>query len=226
VADHVIKHYGTVVYDGPFAGMDYLDKSSDGCIVPKLLGCYEEELFEVLERLLAKGYDRVVDVGCASGYYVVGFARRLPNAQIFGFDTNDDARQRCRQLIALNGVQSQVTLGEWCTHAELDRLAGPRTLIFCDIDGGEFDLIDPALVPNLRQADLIVETHDYLNPRIGATIIERFKESHTIEIIPSRERDPAQYPRLAKLPRRLWAGAVDERRPQRQEWVVMEARNL
>lgn len=224
VAGRVMQHYGTVVQGGPFAGMNYLDDALEGCIVPKFIGCYEEELFGVIERLIAKGYNRVVDVGCASGYYVVGFALRLPDAQVYGFDIDQGALERCQVLADKNDVANRVTLGQRCTHADLERLAGPQTLIFCDIDGGELDLIDPALAPALRQADLVVETHDYLNPLIGATIVGRFRDSHRIEIIPSRERDPAQYPALAILPRREWAGAVDERRPRQQEWAVMEAR--
>jgi len=32
----------------------------------------------------------VVNVGAGEGYYAVGFARRLPNAQVLAFDANED----------------------------------------------------------------------------------------------------------------------------------------
>ena len=73
-----LRHYGTRVLQGPFAGMNYLNRSHNSEFVPKLLGSYEAELSEVLEQIIAHDYRLIVDVGFAERYYAVGLARRCP----------------------------------------------------------------------------------------------------------------------------------------------------
>jgi len=225
LADQIIAHYGAVVQAGPFARMRCLSDAADECIVPKLLGCYEEELSPTIEQLIPNGYDRVIDVGCASGYYVAGFALRLPNAEVFGFDIDKGALKRCRILTKMNGVDNRVTLGGWCKPQDLERLVRGRTLIIADCEGGELELLQPDLAPSLRNADIIVELHDFKNPSISTIIKRRFAETHTIETISSRARDPELYPALAVLPRAHWKGAVNERRPCPMDWAVLRSRH-
>jgi hypothetical protein len=80
LANRVLKVYGSIVQDGPFRGMTIIRDAEEGCLVPKLLGCYEEELNPTAERFIQEGYDRVIDVGCASGYWLTGFSLRMPSA--------------------------------------------------------------------------------------------------------------------------------------------------
>ena len=44
-----------------------------------------------------------------------------------------------------------------------------------DCEGGEVDLLQPDLAPNLRYSDVLVELHDFLNPTISETILSRFR---------------------------------------------------
>lgn len=65
-----------VVKSGPFRGLQYIvAESICSALVPKLLGSYESELHETLERLLCNDYDLVLDIGCAEGFYAVGIAK-------------------------------------------------------------------------------------------------------------------------------------------------------
>lgn len=226
MANRIIKKYGTVTQAGPFKGMVCIRDADEGCLVPKLLGCYEEELIPTAEAFIQRGYDRIIDVGCASGYWLVGFALRMPQAEAFGFDIDNDARARCAELVALNNVHSRVTLLGGCTPAALEKLITKRTLVFMDIDGPEYEILNPDLAPALRQADIIVECHDYLNPKITPTLQERFKKSHTIEKISSRVREPSleRYPGLDVLPQNHWADALAERRPAVQDWLIMRVK--
>ena len=81
-----VQHHGVRVYSGPFKGMEYLDYATEGCLVPRLLGCYEDELHADLQRFVDMGVDTIVDIGCAEGYYAVGLARFMPAAQIHAFE--------------------------------------------------------------------------------------------------------------------------------------------
>lgn len=228
LADRIIRRHGVITQSGPFRGMVCIRDASEGCLVPKLLGCYEEELDPTVENFFRKGYDRIIDVGCASGYWLVGFALRMPSAEVFGFDNDEGALARCSELITLNNVQSRVKLLGNCTPSELEKLIKGRTLLLMDCDGPEYELLDPGLAPALRRTDIIVECHDYINPMITPTLRERFEGSHQIESISSREREPSaeRYPGLKALPPEHWAEALAERRPCVQEWLVMRSITL
>jgi hypothetical protein len=222
LADRIVEHAGAVVQAGPFAGMKYISDAEEGCVIPKLLGCYEEELAAVVEGFIRTGCDRVVDVGCASGYYVAGFATKLPKAEVFAFDTDENARNRCSQVIARNNLGSQVNLAGLCAPADLESLIKGRTLLVIDCEGSEFDLLDPNKVPALSRCDMIVEIHDFINPKITEALRTRFKDSHSIERIVAKKREPKLdvYPGLKVLPEKHWPAALDERRPVVMDWLI------
>jgi SAM-dependent methyltransferase len=226
LANRVIARHGATVQSGPFRGVTCITDANEGCLVPKLLGCYEDELSPTLDGFIATGCDRVIDVGCASGYYVVGLAVKMPKAQTFGFDIDQDAIARCRKLIAQNKVQDRVSLCGLCTPAELERLIKGRTLLIMDCEGAEFDLLDPRTAPALLRCDMIIECHDFVNPAISGALQERFRESHAIERIQTTARvpDSQRYPGLSALPRAHWQAALDERRLHKMEWLVMRVR--
>jgi hypothetical protein len=223
LANDIIKAYGSRSQSGLFKGMACLQDADEGCLVPKLLGCYEEELTAAIEDMSKEGYDRVIDVGCASGYWLTGLALRMPGADAFGFDINDRALKRCSEMLRINGVQSRVKLANRCTPDDFEKLIKDRTIVFMDIDGPEFELLDPKLSPALLRASIIVECHDYLNPKIIPTLLERFRSSHSIQRVASRIRQPSleAYPGLKALPQEHWSAALDERRPAIQEWLIM-----
>ena len=74
----------------------------------RLLGSYETELHEIVERVVAAGFDRVIDVGSGDGYYAVGLARRLPASTVEAYDPDPVARRRCRALAEVNGVLDRI----------------------------------------------------------------------------------------------------------------------
>ncbi len=223
LADRMLQAYGPKSQAGPFKGMVCIRDADEGCLVPKLIGCYEEELIPTMEAHFKEGFDRFIDVGCASGYWLTGAAMKMPNAKCFGFDADEQALARCRELMALNGVQSRVMLFGSCTTNALEELIGDRTLLFMDCDGPEYDLLDPARAPALRKANIVVECHDIIDPRITPALTARFEGTHAIEKISSRDRTPdlQRYPALQALPPKHWAEALAERRPGVQDWLIM-----
>ena len=44
IQNTLIEQEGTIVQRGPFAGMDFLAESAEGCHVAKLIGTYEQPL--------------------------------------------------------------------------------------------------------------------------------------------------------------------------------------
>lgn len=224
VRDAFIARYGAVVRRGPFTGMKYVTTSIGSSLCPKLLGCYEQELHPWITELLNNHYDCIVNIGCGEGYYAVGFAIRLPKVKVFAFDTNVKARSLCREVAIMNNVSKRIVIDRDCSHETLNMLTQGKTFVMIDCEGCELSLLDPILVPNLRQVDVLVETHDFINPEISKKICSHFVNTHVIKIMNSSERNPSDYPELQFLRDTHRRIALTEFRPEVMKWFLMQAK--
>lgn len=199
-ADH-----GLVVQGGPFKGMKYVPQIATparligDALLPKLVGCYEAELHGTLATLPQAKYTRIVNIGCAEGYYAVGLALRDPGVVVFAFDTLPRERQFCAEMATANGVADQVRIGAECTVEALNSLASDQTLIICDCEGCELALLDPVRAPGLSRSDVLVELHDCVNPTISKRVPERFAATHEITHIQRSPRDLGTYGALSTM---------------------------
>jgi hypothetical protein len=212
-----IAEHGPIVLHGPFAGMLY-DPPPTGAVIPKLLGCYECELEPVIEEMLRLDAPAFVDVGSAEGYYAVGFARAKPGTPVVAYDIDAMARHMLRRLAMRNGVGLDVRTE--CTSAELNAVA-PGTMVMADCEGCERDLLDPGAAPALREAVLLVEIHDFLDPSISHTLRDRFRATHEIREIRTRPRNSDDYPELAGFAPEERALVLSEKRPAPMSWFYM-----
>jgi hypothetical protein len=179
IANTLIGRNGMTVQGGPFAGMAYVASQAEGSLAARLIGCYEGELHPHIQAFVEDGIKTVVDIGCAEGYYAVGFARMIPDVVVHAYDTDPRARLICAELAAKNGVADRVKIGEEFQgeqFADFD----DGTLVIVDIEGGEVDLLDPGRFDGLRGLNLIVETHPGLRPGATDLLIDRFSPSHTV----------------------------------------------
>ncbi len=187
LADGLRGQLGASVYSGPFKGMRLTPQAMDGAYAPVLLGAYERELHPFIEQAIARTYDAVLNIGCAYGYYSVGFALRLPHAEIHAFDIDENARRKCADMAALNGVSDRVRIGGEFKAEDFAAWKGKKALCFVDIEGAELQLLDPMHYPALAGLDLIVELHDIYNPAITKIIKERFAPTHDLTFLPNRQ---------------------------------------
>ena len=218
---------GGRVVDGPFRGMRLLLPT----YAPYQLGTYELELAGAIRRIAADPPSRVVNVGTSDGYFAVGLARLLPGVPIVGFELLDAVRERCRTLSRLNGVAERLTLEGRCTPAALDAALArtARPLVVMDVEGGEVDLLDPAAVPALSHATVLVEVHDGIRAGGGDAIRARFARTHALEVLVARPRTAADFPAgfLPWLPRiapESCRALMVEERIGTQEWFVLTPR--
>ena len=65
IENTLLKHQGTVVMQGPLAGMEFLPQSAEGCHIAKLLGCYEKVLSVTLQ---SSGFKRVASMKRGAPY--------------------------------------------------------------------------------------------------------------------------------------------------------------
>lgn len=221
LANTYVRQQGRHVWSGPFAGMDYVDRATEGALIPRLLGTYECELHPHLVALATEGLDCVVDVGCAEGYYAVGLARMMPAVTVHAHDIAESARRACAELAARNGVSDRVLIGGEFKPDDFQAFAGRRVLVMVDAEGAELDILRPDLSPALARMNLIVETHDVYRPGALATITARFAPSHDIVRVDPQPKTQALPPWLAGLSQLDQLLAVWEWRRQATPWLVM-----
>ncbi len=219
-----LAQFGPAVQAGPFAGMLLSSRvsSTDGDLLPRLLGCYEAELHEAIEAIVAAEPDLVVNVGAAEGFYPIGFARRLPGAHVHGFDTNDLAQDICREAARLNGMEARVSVGGQCSPMVLQHLLAraQRPVLICDCEGDERLLVDPVRVPALAGCLLVVECYDFIDATITQALAERLAPTHELSAIREGARDPNAMPFLQGLNSLDRWLAVCEFRPCTMHWLI------
>jgi SAM-dependent methyltransferase len=225
MAGLLIAETGNVVTSGPFAGMELPTEFcwGDGHRLPKLLGSYEAELHPWLEAIVKQPYDLIVDIGCAEGYYVAGLARAFPApTRIYGFDISRNAQRICRSACEKNHVSDRVTIGGRCGAEEISSLLSQakRPLLLVDCEGGEVALLCDNRDPALDFADILVECHDFMDRTITPKLYRRFSDTHNIERVEERNRDPEQFPFLRKFGGFQRALAVCEFRPEPMHWLL------
>ncbi|MGD8327839.1 MAG: hypothetical protein PVJ49_00305 [Acidobacteriota bacterium] len=216
---------GGKIVAGPFRGLKFVADAGGIPLAPKLFGTYEKEIQPFLQDAIADGVDVVVNIGAGEGYYVACMLMHLPDARAVAFET-DPARQRLiGELMQLNGMADRVEILGECDAAALRAAleTAHHPLVLCDIEGGENEVIDPELVPVLRDADMIVEVHDFIVPGTGDRLRERFADTHEIDSVTSRPRTVDDAPESPRWRSQQVVEMLWERRPCEMEWLRLRA---
>jgi len=176
------------VLNGPFKGLAYIALSNGSQLFPKLIGSYEEPIHKWIYEIVEKGeYKSIIDVGCAEGYYAIGFSKAKSRPRIFAFDIDKDAIKNAKNLAEINGVSDAVSFYDLFEPSAVSALLktdiSNKTLIFMDVEGAELDLLNTAEAPDILNCDILVELHDCFYPGLTEKIIERFQDTHLIEIV-------------------------------------------
>ncbi len=163
------------------------------CLIPKFVGTYEAELMPVVEEIVRRKPPVIVDVGCAEGYYAVGFALRCPQARVLAFDTSPEARQVCKETATANQVDDRISIAGECRPADLLNLSLPDgSLVMSDCEGYELDLFTDEVVKHLATCLVFIEVHDCYRPEASATLKARFAATHDLQVIRSG-KDKSDY---------------------------------
>jgi 16S rRNA G966 N2-methylase RsmD len=226
LTDLIFQRTGGSVYQGPFAGMKILPKWSwgDGDSAGKLLGLYECELFDSIERVIESNPDLVMNIGSAEGFYGIGFGTRL-TSQIVLVDVSESAIKIARE----NAQANSVNRIQFSTDSSVDNFRSylskyNRPFIFMDCEGYEEEFLDLEKIPELKKTSIIVESHDCIRRGLTEKLIERFKETHRIASIPQGSKNPyleithdlSDYDKML---------LCVEARPSTMTWLFMEPKN-
>ncbi len=214
-----LERWGRTVRNGPFAGLIYAEAAvRDRFVVPQLLGATELQLHTTIESIVGGGYQRIVNIGWAEGYYAVGLARRAA-ADVFAFDAEQQVLNLCRENALVNGVCAKLRFGGWCGPPELVNACGSsKSLIFSDCEGYEFDLFTESTLNKIGNADFVIELHENEVHGVTEALTQRLSGTHSIRIIDDQPAEATNYRELDFL-----GGdaplAVCENRQVGQQWL-------
>jgi|ERR1700728_425077 len=215
------------IVSGPFRGMRYTSRSNGSYHSCKVLGTYEKELHAVIESIQRQRYDTLVDIGAAEGYYAVGLAVTSAIGRVVAFEAEQRGRSLLAEIATRNSLTIPIDIRGRCEPNDLINVLehSGRTLIICDVEGYEAVLLEPDLIPRLRDVSIIVELHEFASRGIGELLKERFFPSHAISEIASAPRTWADFPGKSRtsqlLPRKLALRAMNEGRAQLMAWLWM-----
>jgi hypothetical protein len=169
-----------IVQGGPFSGMIY-SKLEANCsaFYPKMIGSYESELHPIINKISSLNLDRIYDIGCAEGYYAIGFALKFPTIKIHAFDSNEKALDNCRENAKINKLLNVKFHGIFDTET-LQALNFNNSLIVCDCEGYESEIFIEKNIEYFKNSFILVETHDFKKIDITKKLKGLFSLSHKI----------------------------------------------
>jgi hypothetical protein len=213
------------VLNGPFKGMLYPSIHATGsAIYPKLIGSYEQELHEITQQLIEYPFDEIWDIGCAEGYYAIGFALKNNTAKVLAHDIEIKAQNMCKKMAEINNVSHKISIGGAITPDSFENIdANKKVLILSDCEGYEKHLFTSNTISNLKNCHVLIELHDMFDIEISTKIKAVFEASHHIQMITSNDdiykAHNYNYSESKNLSTKLRYELFAERRLHIMEWI-------
>jgi hypothetical protein len=211
---------------GLFEGMQYVRRGVGSALLPKLIGTYENELAEVFKKVGYKNYQRFIDIGAAEGFYAVGIKKYILTDvdKVVAFETSKKGRKLIKKIAVLNNVEGIMIKGFCDTNALRIELSKENTFILADIEGGEYDLLDPNVL-DFSNCDLLVEMHHDKGMDKEEVFIKKFSCTHSITPILQQEKKLPENVSWHPLIKKYGNYAVNEFRGS-TSWLFLERKWL
>lgn len=195
----------TVQY-GPFKGLKLSPKTWWGSAdrASMLLGLYEKDVLDSLQNI-PKKFTTFIDLGAADGYYGIGVLVNNLFQNSICFEISEKGRQTIRDNAQLNNVLNKVEIRGIAKndfYHDLSTLTLSNAVLFIDIEGAEFELIDKATFSAFNKSIIFVELHDWFFED-GEEKLKKLKNdsnsTHVLTELTMGSRDLSIFPDLNKL---------------------------
>ncbi len=216
------------VHDGPFAGLRF-PRSGTGNFA-EMLGTYELSLTPVIERVISRNPELIIDVGAAWGYYAMGFAMRCPTAKVIAYEMDQTRADLMQKYIGINRLRPHIEVRGLCTVETLkaDLVRQERPFLLMDVEGAEEFLLRPD-IPGIERTEMVVELHEIFVPGITQQLAERFSSTHAIHLIEQADLSchrpsPELLETISPFVLRFWGRLIKEDRKQPMTWMHLVPR--
>jgi SAM-dependent methyltransferase len=230
---YLVLTRSVLVFAGPFYGMSYVAQSCGSAWSPKILGTYELEIAPIFDGRYLAQFDRVVDIGCAEGYYLAGIGsllrrgsnKKVQGVSLVGYDTDVQSMDTARALAERNQLMFELHN----RRLTKDDVLEGRSFYIVDIEGEEQRLLDKVFFSRAWQSDFLVEIHDEPGSKtVLQKVIAAASDTHSIEVITRVDRQVLHYPKGVRLPiRRKWAVSfMQEHRQYGNTWIHLKSKGI
>lgn len=220
---------GKVMY-GPLKGL-ILDKAfmnwSKVDLGSILLGLYEQEVVEELERI--SNYRKVfIDVGAADGIFAVGLLAGNIFDKSICFEIDDQAKRNILNLAKKNNLDHKITIYHEASVSKMQSINSINwndACLLIDIEGDEFNFITNEMIQTVKGSSMIIEIHDqYMNnPHKSKHDLKQILiKEYDIKVIKTSSRDLSQIDEIMHFHDNDRWLLCSEGRGWRMEWWVCE----
>lgn len=165
LSEEINRLFDSTVRYGPFKGLKFstdiwwgsADRGS------MLLGLYEQEVLESLANV-PKKYNTFIDLGAADGYYSIGVLINKLFEYSFCFEISKNGQKVIHKNAELNGVRDKVSIygiAERTFYEKFTPELLSKSVLFVDIEGGEFEIFDKEVFSIFRNSIIFIELHDW-----------------------------------------------------------------
>ncbi|HEY9295854.1 MAG TPA: hypothetical protein VIQ31_05680 [Phormidium sp.] len=184
---------GGMVYSGPFATMPIPPNILEAHERYLIVGSYEECIHSEIYKLIVRQPKCGVIIGAHKGYYVSGLLYTIQDCFISAFESSESLHLNLKSWAHQINAVDRLSINGYADMQALKSIAYQPDFLIIDCEGGEDELLQPALIPWLSAAFIICELHDFYKPGLLSRLIARFSKTHDIKIIESKEVDILNY---------------------------------
>jgi len=217
-----------LVRSGPFIGMRYVRDSQGSVYLPKIVGVYEMEIWDVIEQLISDQFKQIYVVGAGEGYYAIGLALRCPGSVVYAFEANIGAHPLILEMAKENNCTNRIFIKGECDVAGLCDMLSDNPLLIMDVEGAEKILLNPSTNPKLLKGTIIFESH-FSHEETDQFILRNFQDTHSIskfDTCARSWRDLSFLPKIyAFYIRRMLRFWFEEMRGGPMSWYLLKPRN-
>lgn len=228
VSKSLFDRYDGEVQRGPFAGirMDRHNSASKGQLGLKIFGLYESVVVEAIEQF--GPFTDFINIGACDGYFTLGLLKSGLAKRSICFETVKSRQKAIRRYAENNDLGDRVvvlgTANEQIGRQIAEHEFKPHdSLVICDIEGAEFDLLTENFLHQLEGSTMIIELHDRIREEpieLREKLISRLPEGYEHKILAWRPPNLDGITDFAELSDNDRALATSEGRKTQGEWLL------
>ncbi len=222
----VLRRLNGTIASGLFKGMHFTTSDLSSTPMPKILGTYEKEIQEVLEKWNHENFNRFINIGGAEGFYAIGIAKQFNVEEVIVYEMLKEGQAMIRMIGEQNHLLSGVRIYSKCEEHDLYEVCDEHAndLVLIDVEGAEIELLSSRVVGKLRNSTVVVEAHDFKVTDCTNIVRTMFSSTHVTKITSSKVRMKKDFPLSYPLPKAIKLAMMDERRPEIMNWIIASPR--
>ena len=228
VSKTLFDRYEGEVQRGPFAGLklDRHNSASKGQLGLKIFGLYESVVVEAIEKF--GPFSDLINIGACDGYFTLGLLRSGLAKRSICFETVRSRQRAIERYAKFNNLEDRVIVLGTADESIGPQIAGHNfrpdgSLMICDIEGAEFELLTKNFLGQLVGSTMIIELHDRIRGEsleLREQLISRLPSNYEHEILTWRPPNFDGISDIEDLSDNDRALATSEGRKTRGEWLL------